>query len=340
MPQEFDTEILNPAQDGDWDTLHGNEHDDWAYPQQYDGIKEPTDQQLSSFLDAAAAKRGINHEQRAAIDFIRGVAATITNLPPGSPSKIIAYQTALRAVDPDSIWQGIYGFCGPAAIAYNFAKNFPLQYAQCIVSLQNNGVSSMEHNARAFNLNADPQWSTYYWSARAQAKIGPADFLILHAIRRAAEYGVHSFDITNPGQASDATPPDKMKQFLQDAGYLNVIDRTFGWNQFAGATIENDIRGLVYSQELAALTRQVNGPLVIMLVHHTFAEAARDATAWDHFARAGRLDDLHWICVNSFTQLPSSDYQMSFMSWGTRCTGTYTELQFRSCFYGYISAVP
>jgi len=332
----FADEILTPAQNKSWDTVHENEHDDWAFPEKYGGIDDPTADQLDAFLTCVQDK-ATNADQQDAVDFIG--TTQIQDLP-GSPGRTIAYQTALRVVDPDSIWQGPYGFCGPAAIVYDFAKHFPLQYAQCIISLQNNGVASMQHNAKAFNLRADASWNTTYRSAGlAKTKMGPADFLILHAIRRAAEYNVHSFDVTKPGQDSDATPPDKMVQFLEDSGYLHVTNKTFGYDQFQYRNQLYDLRGQVTIGELARQIRMPEGPLVIMLVHHSLAEAASGADVWKFFKNAEKLSDLHWICVDSFDQSPDN-YRMSFMSWGTRCTGTYTELQFRSCFYGYISAVP
>jgi hypothetical protein len=352
--ESFQTNILEPLRRKSLKQTSENEYNAWIQGKTM-GI--PTADQLRWFFEHLL--RIVEPTKKPAVKFVsNSFELGMITTKRGSDARTIAYQTALRLAVPECIWQGPYGFCGPAAVAYGFAKSRPLEYARCVLSLQNNGVGCIRvEKGQGVDVRADENWNEKYVAAGAQTtQMGPADFLILHAIRRAAErhdlksFNNDSFRIDNPGRTADATHPFEMKRLLEQAGYLNVQNKAF-WNP-AGSPPEKrpGIDDLI--RECAGITRNPVGPVVIVLSHPWLSVNAAGAAAkfedfnYEHDNRkpprkeAKKLAELHWICVNRL-EIQKPDITMDFMSYGAYFENqTYKYEQFKHCFYGFISADP
>jgi len=289
-------------------------------------------------------------------------------------SKVLRYQLALRAVDPYCIKQGDYGFCGPASLLFDFARQWPVEYVQCAVALNNWRVGKLmtpKLGKKPMELKADPDYDIRYDRERMRpqpnqpyrdpnqywlngaAGLGPADFLMLHAIRRAAQDDPNApFDITRPGEPSQATDPSAMCTFLRRVGYDKVEDNTLwkkAWGKVAPADRVEHVR------TCAALTRQ--GALVILLVNPWLSDEAmpgsnlaanplaapvpdpeRSATRSEraHAADPVPLSKLHWIAVRSLS-LDGDKVWMTFMNTGLKCQRSYRYGHFEQCYYGYVT---
>jgi len=351
--QSFKTNILDPLANHSLAGIRTNEYDGWTGGNTM-GI--PTAEKLRWFFEHLLPI--VEPTKKPAVEFVRDCfrMGSIMDKQPGSPAHTIAYQTALRSAVPDCINQGKYGFCGPAAIAYDFAKRWPKEYARCVLELQGLRVGYIRHDpGPGLEVQADPGWDVKYVAAGPdKTQMGPADFLILHAIRRAAErhdlgsFSTVSFQISSPGRTSDATHPFEMKRLLEREGYLNVQNKTF-WNP-AGSPPEKrpGIDDLI--NECAGITRNPVGPVVIVLSHPWLSvNAAGAAAKFEDFnyepdnrkpprKEAKKLAELHWICVNRL-EIQKPDITMDFMSYGAYFENqVYKYEKFKHCLYGFISA--
>jgi hypothetical protein len=340
MTEKFST-ILEPAARHDWSSVSHVEYEAWCLK---DGVDVPTDDELDQFYTHLLDRVQQDSSKIEAVKYVK-------DLNKGDnvrtyATKILLYQTALRAVDPGCLNQGPYGFCGPTAVLYDFAKHWPVRYAQCVIDLHCRRVARMKvGNGESLNLKADANFDREYDQAGLKViHMGPADFVILHAIRRAAEESnVGSFTVAKPGLESEATKPSVMADLLRRAGYRDVTDATI-WE---GPNAKPDKKFMIDAmiKECATLTRSSVGPTVIVLSHPWLGVFAKNGTTWADFKypaggkEPGKLADLHWICVNSL-QYGLSHVDMKFMTWGENVEGQYQRDEFKHCFYGYISAKP
>lgn len=337
--------ILEPAERGDWSSVSENEYFGWH---DSDGIDAPTDAELDQFYTHLLDRVQQDPSKSEAVKYVAGLSKG-GNVRTYSKN-ILLYQVALRAVDPDCLNQGAYGFCGPTAILYDFAKRWPVKYAECVNDLHCRRVARLRvGNGESLSLKADAKFDTDYGAAGlVNTKIGPADYVVLHAIRRAAEEdNVGSFTAANPGQESEATRPSVMVDLLRRAGYRDVTDKTI-WE---GPNAKPDKKFTIDAMigECAALTRSSDGPTVIVLSHPWLSVLAKTGGVekWTDFQYPGggnkkepdKLADLHWICVKSL-QYGSPLVGMRFMTWGENLMAQYQRDEFKHCFYGYISARP
>lgn len=346
----FSRVILEPAKSGEWTNVRQAEYFAWR---SNGGVSNPTDSELKAFLTALDSIADGKAKDAVRIARERILLVRHGGVFHGYHRNTLRYGTALRAVDPDCISQGAFGFCGPAAIAYQLAVYSPDHYAACIFDLHNcEQASFTPHNGGAHvTIRTDKDCQTKY---SPKLGMGPADFLILHALRRAAGDGATAFDITRPKQQSErqATPVNEMVSLLQRAGYANVDDQTFSHSPLAQPDHHPEINARIQACEVA--TKRSEGPLIVMLSHPWLSIAALPGgLKWDCFdydkpaggkPGTGRKDpkgfhELHWICVKELQQ-SGSRISMRFMSWGSRCWHSYDLAQFKHCFYGYITADP
>lgn len=337
MPASFQTILYALGQPGPGE-LRDAERIGWT---EQKGIDAPNADQLQMFFTLLRRRVRLEKMPGAvanAIDLAQTLQVPNRNSYTGAT---LRYQVALRAAYPDCIQQAGWGFCGPASILYDFARRWPERYVHCVVDLHNNRRGELLTPAGGpEQIQADDNFESEYNAFEVMQ--GPADWLILHAMRRKAQEGLSpdiKLNLDEAGDPSQATTPEAMCSFLRKIGYRNVENHSL-WRDALAVPLVSERWEAIRSS--AAKTRQ--RALVVMLTNPWLSMTVMGKTAdpwskWRGAHRIGALSDLHWIAVSDVIA-EDANVAITFTTYGKRFVKTYGRVDFQECFYGYVSATP
>ncbi|HVU46901.1 MAG TPA: hypothetical protein VHD85_12280 [Terracidiphilus sp.] len=317
-------------------------------------VDPPNNQQLTTFLgilDTIIAtetkKSGLGAKETAQVDARRDAIGLILNFVHTGPvtgafshidRNIFCFQLALRVRRPKIIDQDQTTLCGPVALVVDVAKRDPVKYVRMALDLFETG--------RAY-------WGTKELAPGIIVRQGynrltpKADYIVLASIRDAWAIILESDTIRN---IFTLTKPGALCQFLEDAGYTEVMDRTFfnmttplkildaitphplhGQNHQPG---DRGIKSLRLAEQEMSIGRSVVLNAAGTLSHIIGGDPAVPAP--------GPIDPAatHWTLLRKLTFIGTTHVAVRLITWGGARQRTIPLNVFLSYYCGYVSANP
>jgi hypothetical protein len=315
-------------------------------------IDAPSDQELLNFLGVLDGIIGTETKKLggaknvAQVDARRDAIARLINFVHTGPvtgafshidRNTVCFQLALRVRRPKVIDQDQTTLCGPVALVVDVAKRDPVRYVQMALDLFETGRAHWGTNELAPGIiirkgykNLTPQ----------------ADYVVLASIRDAWAIVLESDTMRN---IFTLTKPGALCKFLEDAGYTEVMDRTFftltkplqvlnaitphglyGENHNPGDQGINSLR--LAEQEMSI------GRTVVLNAASTLS----DIIGGDPVVAApGPIDAsvTHWTLLRKLT-ITGPNVSVRLITWGGARERTIPLNVFLSYYCGFVSANP
>ncbi|MGB6745228.1 MAG: hypothetical protein WBE38_16390 [Terracidiphilus sp.] len=315
-------------------------------------VDEPNDQQLLNFLGTldgitgTETKKAGGAKSVAEVDARRQAIALLIQFVSTGPvtgafshlsRNMVCFELALRVRRPKIINQHLTTLCGPVALIVDVAKRDPVRYVNTALQLFETGRSN---------------WGTTELAPGILIRKGynnltpEADYLLLASIRDAWAIVLESDTMRN---IFTLTKPGALCQFLDDAGYTEIMDRTFltlstpltvlnvitphslfGENHNPG---DQGINSLRQAQEEMSIGRSV-----VMNAAGTLSYIVGGQLA---VAAPGPIQaaDTHWTLLRKLSITPPN-VSVRLITWGGSRERTIPLNVFLSYYCGYVSANP
>lgn len=332
------------------DIAAGYDHRDSLFPNQQ--VDPPTDLELLNFLEIldgiirTETKKAGGAKNTAQVDARRDAIALIMNFARTGPvtgafshidRNIFCFQLALRVRRPKIIDQDQTTLCGPVALVVDVAKRDPVRYARMALDLFETG--------RAY-------WGTKELAPGIIIRQGynqftpKADYVVLASVRDAWAIILESDTMRN---IFTLTKPGALCKFLEDAGYTEVMDRTFfsmttplkildaitphplhGQNHNPG---DRGIKSLRLAEQEMSIGRSVVLNAAGTLSHIIGGDPVVPAP--------GPIDPAatHWTLLRKLTIAPPN-VSVRLITWGGARERTIPLNVFLSYYCGFVSANP
>jgi hypothetical protein len=156
------------------------------------------------------------------------------NLWKGMDRSRVANGALARIEDPDTINQREATLCGPAAFVHAIALDSPVDYANAIVHLFEDGRATL--GGRGKTLVLKPSSDLLNYQLPATSEMLQADWIILASLRDSERWFFSYSSVTDRG----STTPGELADWFEKAGYSDVREQTsavfaplFSWAQEA-----------------------------------------------------------------------------------------------------------
>jgi hypothetical protein len=231
-----------------------------------------------------------------------------------------------RIAYPEKIMQSVTNLCGPAALAYVLARDYPREYAQSVLELYFNHRTYLAGAAIVGTKLIETPWDIIRYDIGPSGMSG-ADWVLLASLRNQDNWWF-DYHRLPPWLLSDkwfcATTAGQMEMWLRQLGYQHVIEET----------------SLVFCEGLdsafQASRYRDNGYQVFLCVNHQLLQ-------WDHCNEWSPYAD-HWIAltspINIFIDYGVADFlNFTAFSWGRICeVKMLPKESFLKNYYGYVAA--
>ncbi|MGA7341117.1 MAG: hypothetical protein WBX18_10995 [Terracidiphilus sp.] len=320
-----------------------------------DDVAEPTDRELVNFLGTLlgivgteTGKLGGAKQQtqvdarsnaiRSLMDFAN--TAPVTGAFSHLTRNTVCFQLALRVRRPKIIDQDQTTLCGVVALVVDLAKRDPVRYARTAAQLFETGRSKWGNTELAPSLLV----RTGFKSLTPQA-----DYIMLASIRDTWAIIIGNETIRD---VLTLTKPGALCDFLADAGYTDILDRTFLEMTKALSTLNaltpHSLHGQTHlpgDQGIKSLRQaQVEiegGRTVVMNAAVDFSRGLKNG-AFTKGAAPGPIGagETHWTLLRKLTIQNNGDVFVRLITWGGAREATIPQDVFLSYYCGYVSANP
>ena len=240
----------------------------------------------------------------------------------------------LRIGNPGMIRQGAASLCGPAAMMFNYASDWPVAYVRFAIDMYEKGKANL--GRLLIKPGSDVRDYT------PPRSISPVDWLTMASIRDSENWFL---DFDDTGRISDMagiTLPSEMEQWMRKAGYSDVRENTNLTNMMHKGIGTVDAANALYQK----------GYRVCLFISANMAEdmtqSGKSLTDWkdmgeDDQSRRGSIMTRHWVVQRSLIDKSGGNIKLKIFTWGN---GDYSipvgsrnlpAEHFLMNFYGYVA---
>ncbi len=222
----------------------------------------------------------------------------------------------LRIGNPGMIRQGAASLCGPAAMMFSYATDWPVAYVRFAVDMYEKGKANLGR------LLIKPGGDVRDYTP--PRSISAIDWLTMASIRDSENWFL---DFDDTGRISDMagiTLPSEMEQWFRKAGYQDVREET--------NLVFNKSEGVI--RDLNNLYRK--GYRICLFISSNMAEKENQYLK-------GSIMTRHWIVQRSLIDVSYGNVSLKVFTWGQgeskipEGDGNLPEGHFAMNFYGYVA---
>ena len=196
----------------------------------------------------------------------------------------------LRVGNPGMFRQGAASLCGPAAMMFNYASDWPVAYVRFAIDMYEKGKANLGR------LLIKPGSDVRDYSP--PRSISPVDWLTMASIRDSENWFL---DFDDTGRISDMagiTLPSEMEQWMRKAGYSDVRENT---------NISRFNKGIDTVNEANRLIDK--GYRVCLFISANMAE-------YDEQEDKGSVMSMHWVVLLEKIQVSNGLVKAKIFTWG------------------------
>jgi hypothetical protein len=317
------------------------------------GVADPTDKELANFLGlldtiigtetkklGGAKDAGLVGQRRDAIALLIDFALNgpATGAFAHINRNVLCFQLALRVRRPKIIDQDETTLCGPVAIVVDVAKRDPVRYVRTVIQLFKTG------HANWGSVELEPGLLIRNGFKNLTPE---ADYIILASVRGTAAIIIQEPTLRN---IFTLTKPGALCKFLTDAGYADVIDRSFLQLSTPLKVLDAITPHPLFGEAHFSMDQGVKslrqaqleiegGRIVIMNAAGTLSHIV--GYTQPAVAAAGPIeaDATHWTLLRKLRIDPNNVF-VRLVTWGGARERTLAKNVFLSYYCGYVSGTP